>query len=479
MKIKRRGFWILLILAALLCGCQQNSVEEPTGIWINGVAYAPETEALDLRGMADLDPEQLLAFAELRFVDLRDTGITAEEYEIIRAGLPECTILWSVPFQGGFVESNAEGIRVDTLTEADIACLDYLVNLQYVDGTGCADYAQLQTLQARRPDCRVEYTLKIDGAEYAPDAAHLDLTALNREILDTWQPYLPALESITLTGIQENVEELLTLQETHPELEISWDMDFFGTVVNSRTEEVDISGAQITDIATWEALVTRLPKVKKVVMSGCGISNEDMDALNRRHEDILFVWTVTIRGVPFRTDITYLMPCQYDLWPTTKQSQDYKYFTELICLDLGHHSISDCSFVAYMPKLQYLLLGDTKIYDLTPLEGLQDLVYLEIFMTEVRDFTPLLTLKNLECLNITYSYGQAKVVAQLTWVDYIRWITSDDRMLTPEEQIMLQECLTDTYLELGIGQSSTGGMWRQTQRYFEQRDILGMEYMTG
>ena len=478
---KRRGFLAVLLagMLLLLCGCGGVENEEESGILINGTAYAEDLDALDLRGTAQPELEQIAKLTGLKTLDLRDTGITAEEYQTIQSALPECRILWSVPFQGGWLDSDTQSVTVTSLTAEDVEQLDHLEELTRVDAADCGDAEQLLALQQRRPECQVDYTLEIRGQRCGLDTAELTLEDLSAQELEQWLPHLKSLETITLTGIQEDPEALLDMMEANPQITFCWDMELLGVTVNSQTTEVDISGIIVEDLESLEKLVTRLPRLEQVVMCGCGISNEEMDALNRRYEDIKFVWTISLRGVEFRTDITYLMPYQYDLWLNDDCVMDLKYLTELECLDLGHHNIHTCEFAAYMPNMKYLLLGDTGVSDLTPLMELENLIYLEIFMTGVRDYTPLLSLENLECLNLCYTNGDLETVAQLTWVDYIRWINTEPKKLTMTQQNYLAECLPDTLLELGYSQSSTGGQWRKTQQYYDMRDILGMWYMTG
>lgn len=476
MRKKRGILTVLLAVLLLLAGCAGDAPVD--SVTINGTEYALDTTQLDLRGVTGVEVEQIVLLNGLESLDLRDTGISTEEYDTLRAALPACDILWSVPFQDGYLDCDTREIAVTSLTAEDVERLDYLEGLSRVDGNACRDYDQLLALQQRR-GCEVDYTLEIGGQAYALDTRELTLEGLTSQELEQWLPHLPNLESITLTGIQENVEELLDMMETQPQIVFDWNMELLGVEVNSLAAEIDFSNISVEDLPGLESIVTRLPNVEKVVMCECGISNEEMDALNRRYEDIQFVWTITIRNVKLRTDITYLMPYQYDLWPSTEEAQLFRYLTELECLDLGHHNIANCDFVAYMPHMKYLLLGDTGITDLSPLEGLEELVYLEIFMTYVTDYTPLLSLPSLESLNLCYSYGQVDVVAQLTWVDYIRWITTDTHKLRWSEMEYLQESLPDTYLELGTHQSSTGGQWRLHQHYYDMRDMLGMHYMTG
>lgn len=448
-------------------------------VTIQGQAVRRDAQFLDLRGAEQPELDKITQLHGLENLDIRDTGISVENYEALKAALPGCEILWSVPFSCGAQDSDSETVTLTAIVGEDLGLLTYLPELTSVNATGCRDYDQLLALQQQYPDLEVSYNMTVAGSIYSRKATTLTFETMDPEALAGLLPHFPELTTLVLTGDQPDDDALFALMAENPRLAISWDLDICGVSVNSLATEVDISGVQVEDLAALEASLLRLPNLEKVVMCGCGVSNEEMDALNRRHEDIKFVWAVTIRGVTLRTDITELMPYKYNLWPTTQEIQDFKYFTDLECLDLGHHKITNCDFVAYMPKMKYLLLGDTRISDITPLEGLTEIIYLEIFLTGVTDYTPLLKLTNLQDLNLCYTRGQVDVIAQLTWVDYIRWITTDEKKLWQSERELLEESLPNTVLELGTQQSSTGGQWRETQNYYDMRDILGMHYMTG
>lgn len=477
--MRRWAVWLILAVV-LLTGLGLGLwYYQNTYITINGAVYPRDIQTLDLRGMEDPELELLEQLPELASLDIRDTGISVEDYDSLRGKLPDCRILWSLPLGDAFFDSDSQRVDISALREEDIPLLAYLPELTAINAAECRDYEALLMLQAAYPDLHVDYKVLVDGEAYSRQITQLTLDVMEPEELAALLPHFPDLTGVTLTGKQPDDDALFELMAAWPGITFSWNLEICGTEVHCLAEEVDISGTQVEDLAALEASLLRLPNLKKVIMCGCGISNEEMDALNRRHEDIQFVWSVTIRGVTLRTDITYLMPYQYNLWPNTQQAQDFRYFTELECLDLGHHNISNCDFVAYMPKLKYLLLGDTRISDLTPLEGLTELIYLEIFLTDVRDYTPLLKLTKLQDLNLCYTMGDPEVVAQLTWVKYIRWITAEWGVHTKADKEMIQQALPDTLVEFGIGLSSTGGQWRKTQNYFDMRDILGMRYMTG
>ena len=479
MDLRRWLPWLILASVLLVGLCLGLWYYHRNYISINENVLPRNIQSLDLRGSSAPELSNIAQLTQLQQLDIRDTGISPGDYETLQAALPNCQIHWSVPFQAGFFDSNSQSITLPVLTDGDLALVQYLPNLTAVDAAGCRDYPQLLALQQQYPNLEVSYDVIIAGESHPRNAAVLTFDTVDPAELEAVLPHFPELTGIEFTGVQPDDDALFALMGEYPHISFSWNLDICGTVVNSLAAEVDISGIQVDDLAVLEASLLRLPNLEKVVMCGCGISNEEMDALNRRHDDIQFVWSITIRGVTLRTDITELMPYQYNLWPNTREAQDFRYLTELECLDLGHHNITNCDFVAYMPKLKYLLLGDTRISDLTPLEGLTELIYLEIFLTDVKDYTPLLKLKKLQDLNLCYTMGEPEVVAQLTWVKYIRWITAEWGIHTKEEKEMIQKALPDTLVEFGIGLSSTGGQWRRTQNYYDMRDILGMNYMTG
>ena len=477
--LRRRAPWLILTAVLLVGLCLGLWYYHQNYIRVNGISCPRDAVTLDLRGVREPDLDRVTQLSHLKSLDIRDTGISLEDYQTLRAALPDCDILWSLPLGEGYWDSDSTCVDLPRLSAQDIPLLAYLPNLEEVNATGCQDYEALLELQRQYPELELSYNVTAAGKVHSRQTTSLTFDVMDAQRLAQLLPHFPELTEVILTGEQPDDDALFALMEEYPQIAISWDLDICGVRVNSLTEEVDISGVQVENLEALEASVLRLPNLKKVVMCGCGISNEEMDTLNRRHEDIQFVWAVTIRGVTLRTDITELMPYKYNLWPDSREVQDFRYFTELECLDLGHHKITNCDFLAYMPKMKYLLLGDTRITDLTPLEGLTEIIYLEIFLTGVTDYTPLLKLTKLQDLNLCYTRGQVDVIAQLTWVDYIRWITTDERMLYKSERELLEASLPDTVLELGTQQSSTGGQWRETQNYYDMRDILGMHYMTG
>lgn len=490
--------WIIVIVAAVFLlaaaigaylGVQSNRRHaqeaalaaqwEREHITINDRVYERNITALDLHGVLQPDLDAIAALSELTTLDLRDTAITIEQYDALHAALPMCEICWSVPFRDDFLESTSETLSIRGLSEQEIDALAYFPALRSVDIGECDNGAVIEALKQRCPECEVHYNIVYGGNRYPESTDELTVENISADDLRMLTELLPNLSCITLTQSQEDPVAILDLMDTYPDIRFNWETELLGVSIDAHATELDFSEIKITDLDAFESIVSRLPDLTHVEMLHCDISNEDMDALNRRHENIKFVWMVKFHSYELRSDTTALIPCIYDLWFNDTTSVPLKYLTDLECLDLGHHDVESIEFVRYMPKLRYLLLGDTDVRDLTPLEAVPDLIYLEIFMTPVTDYTPLLGLKKLQSLNLSYSDGQPEVIAQMTWLDYVRWTNMEDRYPSAETRQMVIDSLPDTYVEFEIGLSSTGGKWRQHQNYYDMRDMLNMYYMYG
>ena len=300
-----------------------------------------------------------------------------------------------------------------------------------------------------------------------------DLTAENAAALYA----LPALETVTLESCSDEAL-LLELMEALPQVRFLWDFEVYGIPVSTTTESLDLSGMTLTDTAELEEKLPYFYDLQKVDMCGCGLSNEEMDALNKRHMGTQFVWIVNIGSqIQLRTDETAFMPFNLGYQITDASCGNLKYCTSLVFMDLGHMSITKCDFLEYMPHMECLLLGDTAIEDLTPIGTLKELKYLEIFLTEATDFWPLLGCTALEDLNICYTpfSGDCSPLYRMTWLDRL-WMAGNG--LTLEEQNALSAALPATQIVFR-SPSSTNKGWRMTPNYYRQRDAFGMLYMTG
>ena len=477
--MKKKIILIICILLVALAGAAFAGLRyyQDSHVTVGGETYPRTVTSLELSGYSAGDLPVLASLPSLRYVDLTQAKLSVSDYEALREALPLCDIDWSVPFQGGSVPQDTAELTVTALSQEDIGMLAWLPSLTSVNAEACTDYEAIMALKAAYPDLEVSYQITLAGEQYAPDTAALSFGTVDTAELAAALAYLPQVHTVTLTETPTDPDALLALQEAYPDILISWPLEVCGVSVNSAATAIDLSEIPMTDTAELESKLKYMPNLTKVDMVHCGISNEEMEALNNRHENILFVWSVEIKGMEFRTDIIEMMPVKHDLWVTDQDCYNLRYFTELIALDLGHMFIYNCEFVRYMPHLKYLILADTDVSDFSPLENLTELIYLEIFMCPIRDYSPLVTLTALEDLNISYTYGDYELIGQMTWLDRLWWGQTPESRISDAQRDYLRSVLVDTEIEFQP-QSSTGKGWRLGKNYFDMRDIFGMGYMT-
>ena len=445
-------------------------------ILIDGYFYPRYAENLELSGHSLENLRGFSKMTNLKRLDLRGTGATPKQYEHLRQTLPDCVILWEVPFQDTYLDPNTTAITVTTLSDEDIITLDYLPHLALVDALGCTDYAQLQKLQQRRPDCRVEYRIAIGEETLSPRERSLVLRDIDPVAVAQALPHFPELEEVLITGVLPDPQQLQALKESFPQIDLNWEVVLQGRSLDPEAETLDLSDLELRDVSWVTENLAYFPNCQKIDMTRCGLSNEELDTFNRSLDNIQVAWTVKIGELRVRTDVTAFIAIKHSAYALRNwEVYNLRYLTELVALDMGHHNIDNCDFVAYMPHLKYLILADTDVYDLTPLEGLTELIYLELFMTDITDVSPLLKLTNLEDLNLGHTKADIETIAQMNWLKRLWW--SGGGIWGPRLQL-LKENLPNTELQY-ITYSSTDGGWREGQHYYEQRDLLGMYYMTG
>lgn len=545
MKTKRSRLVLLAAIAAVVLITAAAAWYFGSFATVNSVRYRKDAEALDLSGAPIGQVEALARFHNLKTLDLRGTGLTVADYEKVQAMHPDCQIHWDIPFQGGYLEEGLETIAVTALTDADVAALGYAKTLKTVESAGCKDYVQLAQLQKLLPEAVFTHEISLGGETWKNDADQLVLEDMDSNALMEALSWFPKLEKVRLLGKLPAPEQMDALLAAYPGLDISWQLDVKGVKLEKESEELELSGKQmtVTDLETFlyygpslqklivldcglssedlqdfqekhtdvqvvreidvegrkfrtditemdlsgisfadveqvETYISCFPNLTRVVLKDSGLSYEELDALNKKYEDIRIVWflQMTEKGSGIWTDATYFMPYKLGAIVTDAEMELLKYCPDLICVDVGHMSITKCDFVKHLPKLQYLIMADTRLEDIEPLRGHENLIFLEIFLTKVTDYTPLLDCPNLLDLNVTNNFGDLTPLTKMTWLERL-WVAplGTNSYKTMPEVLMLQEALPNT--QVVYSDNSTGAGWREHPRYFEMRDILEMFYL--
>lgn len=478
----------LIVTSVALTTKRNNEIEQlriynETYLVMDGKEYRRDSSQLNLSGQQIAEFDKLQELTALKHLDLRGTGITAEQYDQLHAALPHCEILWSVPFQDTFYENTTQELVLDSLSHNDLDVLAYFPALTSINADQCRNYDTLSELMALYPEVAVTYTVSFGDLTVPHTEANLTIENPNTADLLTQIPRLPYLENVTLTGTLPSNEELLTVKNAFPHVTFVWSFSVCGVQTNTLADFLDLSGIHMGSTEELEAALPYFYQLAKVDMVDCGFSNEQMDALNKRHPKTRFVWEVLVSGKKFRTDIRYFMPTKYKM-RNLSRLDTLRYCKDIEVVDIGHYGVSDISFIEDMPKLRCLLVLDCPIRDISSIGACTSLEFLEAAQSTIPEYWLLTNLSNLKDLNLSstphdivkhraYALNDITMMYQFPMLDRL-WFCRT--YMTEEQRAWVHEVLPDTVVMLNISQS-TGFGWRCSPRYFEHRDIMGMFYM--
>ena len=444
---------------------------------IQGRFYPQDTESLTVAELTAEEVDALKYLPELKALDVGDWS-DLDQVQTLMDRYPGCTVRCRVPVAGEVWDSDVVSLIVEDADPEELSRrLPLFHRLQSVMLTGKVPrLAELKGLQEQFPEVFFLWKMESFGRTLETDMTRLDLTGariVSVSQLEELLPYFPLLETVTLDSRDLDPVAVAELAAEYPGIRFLLDVTIGDRTFRTDSEEIDLSNIPFESTEAVEALLPCFHDLKKVVMCNCGISDEDMDALNRKYPDIRFVWSVNLAGMEFRTDAVHFTPNRWGLKVTDENIYALRYCTDMVCVDVGHGSmLTNCEWVRFMPNLKYLILAETGITDLTPLENHENLIFLELFLCKARDFSPLVTLKNLEDLNLCYTGHDWEPIAEMTWLKRLWWTGS---WLA---RTNLKDKLPNTYAEY-LSPSSTGKGWREGQNYYDMRDFIGMDYMKG
>ena len=520
--------------------------------------YDCTAEHIDIASFRDGDEANFAYFRNLQSLDATAAPLTAAQYEIIRAALPNAAIRWCVPIGGGLYPSDSYSVQVGDFAQAEIPMFDYFGSLQEVDARSAQSYDAILALKEQRPDLSVLWRVPFSGSDYPQDAEEITVTdptlsagdldqALSRlpgvklvsvpecpwtesektalaekypqvdfrwtvsvlgekftseqeelsfagraltdadlaEIQDKLQ-YFPELRTIDFTDCGLTPDQLLPLQEAWPELELLFDFDLLGVKVNTADTLIDLSNIPMESVEPVEKILPFMHHLEKVDMCDCGLSDEEMDGLNKRHEATQFVWMLHIDYYKIRTDTTAFRASSNHYSSFDANSiKRLAYCENMIAMDLGHRLYFNgvnLEFLRGMPHVKYLILMQCYAMDLSPLADCKELVWLELNLSLAKDITPLKGCDSLHDLNITFlpldSQSACDTIAAMPQLERV-WYSKGQ--FTDAQVETMQSANPDLLLHCVYGPttSSSEDPWRFDQDYYDMRDEMNMFYMDG
>ena len=160
------------------------------------------------------------------------------------------------------VERIAQVVTEQSLLELEQNYPDLLE----ADFTGSECYDAIEAYAARNPQVRVRYLVRLGSTAVEPDAAALELNSadFDYEILRQNLRYLPKLQSLYLKQTTLSMEEIETLKQENPNLQIDCGLDFFGILCESDTTQLDLSGLDPEAVLSSADMLSLLPKLERI-----------------------------------------------------------------------------------------------------------------------------------------------------------------------------------------------------------------------
>ncbi len=265
---------LLIVLAAALLAVGIAVWFLLTHVWVAGTFYSRNADVLDLR-----------------FAD-----VTTADYDKLRKKAPNSEILWRIPFQGKTYDQDTDVLYVTSLTDEDVATLDYFTRLKTVEAQECTDYPQLAALTARRPEVTVEYAVTIDGRKYPQDTAVVSISGITEEEINLLT-YLPELTAVTAVGCR-TPEQMTRLRDFCQEKGLSFALRFGTKTYPDTVQELDVTGVTDGELE----LLQLLPELKTLHLKNPEADPETVAQLRSTYPKADISWEVEIAGVSFPDD---------------------------------------------------------------------------------------------------------------------------------------------------------------------------------
>ena len=450
-----------------------------------------DTEEVTVTALTEKDVA-LLDYAEGLKTVRAEGCMDYEALELLRQRRPELDVQYGVMFSSGSYSWDVEELILHSVSEEDIHLLKHLPNLKLVAlEAGNYDSHLVEALRGSVRNAGLSFGVILNGnictdtteEVRLENAADGDLQMLS---------YISGLKTLHLTNPQADPRQVCTLGEQLPGVAVSWEVSVGDQIFDSQTTAVDLTGVEVTDLAEVEQKMAYLPQLESVTFGVCGmdeaawgnsrsklqaspIQNEDMAAYRDRvREDYKVVWTVRLGpNIALRTDADNFMPNHFGVGQLPDNyAYNLRYCEEMVCLDVGHMTLTDISFVEYMPNLKYLILAWTEVQYIEPIRTCKNLVFLELDNSCIRDISPLVDCTALEDLNLGRTYCDITPILGMSWLKNVYMIRRGGGGLVGQAIPTARVVTTtdETAATVGYG-------WRRLPNYYAMRDCLNMPYM--
>ena len=425
---------IALVLALVVAGALGFLWYRNTHVFVEGKAYSNRVDSLDLR----------------------QESISIEHYDQLKALLPDCEILWNVPFQNGTVSSDCGELTIDTISDGDIELMAaYSPNLKKVDASRCGDYAMLEKLQARLPELDVIYTVSLGGKSFAPDSTELSLAPeeFDLDTLTANLPYLPQVNTLEFLRTDLTLEQVEQLRTDFPGITFAFTVELLGQEYGEDTTELDLSAMTSEQVEEVSQKLPMLPALEKITLTDAGgnsqLPKEDVKTLQEAVPGVVIDYSfdffgtrlstaeeeVHIKNVKIGDEGESEVRAALDLLPNCKRfvlencqisnevmaklRADYRDRTKVVWrVSFGKGSSltdaqilravydlvdTNCANLTYLEDVRFMDIGHNEfLKESSFISGMKSLEYVIISGSMISDLKPFANCKNLKVLEAAF-----------------------------------------------------------------------------
>ena len=434
-----------------------------------GEKLPSDTTVITVDTLTEEDVSALACFPKLETVHAEN----CRDYDSLlrlRKAYPNVTVSSRVTLDGTEYPADTDTVELRTASPENLELLPFLTELRTViadGGDAPQDFSELSRY------CEEEgLNFRLHIGEELVDANVQELTVEGIADADlSLLGSLPNLKKLHMVDPAADPAALTALSAAYPDMDISWEVHIGDSVFQSTDTEVDLSQTVVTDIAEVEKQMAYLPNAEKVIFGLCGrdnpdwgnskakvaacdIENEDMAAYRDRVRDkYKVVWTVRLGpSIALRTDKDNFMPNHFGVGRLFDDyAHNLRYCEDMVCLDVGHMTLTDISFVEFMPKLKYLILAWTEVQYIEPIRSCKNLIWLELDNSCIRDYSPLVDCTALQDLNIGKTFCDITPITKMTWLKNLYMIFCDGG-----KAWQCTQALPDTHV-VANGDATVGG----------------------
>ena len=154
--MKRYFIWAWIILAVIVMAGTILLVCQMSHIVIGDSRYPWNLDALTFSSLPLSDAQQLTQFPNLKRLDLQQIDLTINQYDELSALLPECEILWLIPFQGERLSPDTQTLTISSFTKDDIPALQHLAHLKTIIVMDLDGKTEIEMLKNALLNCDIQ-----------------------------------------------------------------------------------------------------------------------------------------------------------------------------------------------------------------------------------------------------------------------------------------------------------------------------------